>query len=64
MGDIFSNLSLGFGVVFQMVNWSPAFLGGLSIPIPMNIVLCLIGALVGTPVGLISRIEFSSSQEV
>ena len=28
MGDIFSNLGLGFGVVFQLVQWTPAFLGG------------------------------------
>ena len=46
MGDIFSNLGLGFGVVFQFVQWTPAFLGGASIPIPVNILLCLIGALV------------------
>ena len=48
MGDLFSNLGLGFGVVFQFVQWTPAFLGGTSIPIPVNILLCLIGALVGT----------------
>ena len=53
MGDIFSNLGLGFGVVFQLVQWTPAFLGGTSIPIPVNILLCLIGALVGTLVGVL-----------
>ena len=31
MGDIFSNLGLGFGVVFQLVQWTPAFLGGASV---------------------------------
>src|ERR1700755_61117 len=56
MGDLFSNLGLGFGVVFQMVSWTPAFLGGLSIPIPANILLCLIGALVGTLVGVLPGI--------
>ena len=56
MGDIFSNLGLGFGVVFQLVQWTPAFLGGTSIPIPVNILLCLIGALVGTLVGVLPGI--------
>ena len=56
MGDIFSNLGLGFGVVFQLVQWTPAFLGGASIPIPVNILLCLIGALVGTLVGVLPGI--------
>ena len=56
MGDIFSNLGLGFGVVFQFVQWTPAFLGGASIPIPVNILLCLIGALVGTLVGVLPGI--------
>ena len=56
MGDIFSNLGLGFGVVFQFVQWTPAFLGGVSIPIPVNILLCLIGALVGTLVGVLPGI--------
>src|SRR5438067_13610596 len=56
MGDLFSNLGLGFGVVFQLVQWTPAFLGGTSIPIPVNILLCLIGALVGTLVGVLPGI--------
>src|SRR6201986_3953214 len=56
MGDLFSNLGLGFGVVFQLVSWTPAFLGGMSIPIPVNILLCLIGALVGTLVGVLPGI--------
>ena len=56
MGDLFSNLGLGFGVVFQLVDWTPAFLGGASIPIPVNILLCLIGALVGTLVGVLPGI--------
>src|SRR5712671_1658035 len=35
MAELFSNLALGFGVAFS----------------PINLMLCLIGALVGTPVG-------------
>jgi putative tricarboxylic transport membrane protein len=53
MGDLFSNLGLGFSTVFQFVQWAPAFLGGLSIPLPINILLCLIGALVGTLIGVL-----------
>src|ERR1700742_736753 len=53
MLDLFHNLGLGFSVVFQFVNFSPSWLGGISIPLPMNIILCLIGALVGTLVGVL-----------
>src|SRR6201747_1518997 len=57
MGDLFSNLALGFNVVFQLVPWHPSFLGQtFSIPIPANILLCLIGALVGTLVGVLPGI--------
>src|SRR6476646_3541626 len=56
MSELFSNLSLGFGVVFQFMPWSPAWLGGFSIPIPVNILLCLIGSLVGTLVGVLPGI--------
>src|SRR5665811_1812053 len=56
MSDLFSNLALGFHVVFQFVPWSPAWLGGVSIPIPANILLCLIGALAGTLVGVLPGI--------
>src|ERR1700675_1641409 len=56
MSDLFSNLALGFHVVFQFVPWSPAWLGGVTIPIPGNILLCLIGALVGTLVGVLPGI--------
>src|SRR3979411_2214048 len=57
MGDLFSNLALGFHVVFQFTPWSPQWLGGgFSIPIPINILLCLIGALVGTLVGVLPGI--------
>src|SRR5580765_2515457 len=56
MSELFSNLSLGFGVVFQFMSWAPPWLGGYSIPIPVNILLCLIGALVGTLVGVLPGI--------
>src|SRR5471032_2207067 len=56
MPDLFSNLALGFHVVFQFVPWSPTWLGGVTIPIPANILLCLIGALVGTLVGVLPGI--------
>src|SRR5258705_6899611 len=56
MGDLFSNLSLGFGVVFQLVPWTPSWLSGASIPVPVNILLCLVGALVGTLVGVLPGI--------
>ena len=57
MGDLFSNLGLGFGVVFQFIQWHPTVFGQvLSIPIPVNIMLCLIGALVGTLVGVLPGI--------
>ena len=36
MGDLFSNLALGFHVVFQFVPWSPAWLTALD-PDPVNI---------------------------
>src|SRR5229473_3340188 len=60
MTDLFSNLALGFHVVFQFVPWSPAWLGGVSIPIPANILLCLIGALVGTLVGVLAGIYYGA----
>ena len=41
---------------FSWCSGTPAFLGGLSIPIPVNILLCLIGALVGTLVGVLPGI--------
>src|SRR3984893_5570900 len=52
MSDLFSNLALGFHVVFQFVPWSPAWLGGVSIPIPAHLLLCLVGTLVGVLPGI------------
>src|SRR3954469_10495317 len=56
MFDLFHNLGLGFGVVFQISWWSPWWLYGLSLPISINILMCLIGALVGTLVGVLPGI--------
>ncbi|MGY3075250.1 TctA family transporter [Bradyrhizobium sp. LM6.10] len=56
MADLFHNLGLGFGVVFQISWWSPSWLFGLSLPISINILMCLIGALVGTLVGVLPGI--------
>ena len=40
MLELFQNLGLGFHVVFQFVNYSlPSWLGGFSVPVPMNIML-------------------------
>ena len=39
MSELLSNLGLGLGVVFQFINWNVL---GFSIPIPMNLVFCLI----------------------
>jgi putative tricarboxylic transport membrane protein len=50
MMDLINNLVLGFGVVNQIV-WYDIL--GVSVPVPINVVLCLIGALVGTLVGVL-----------
>jgi len=50
MYDLLANLGLGFGVVFQVTTID---FGILSIPIPMNVVYCLLGALVGTLIGVL-----------
>ena len=57
MGDLFSNLGLGFTVVFQLVDLNLKLFGtNLSFPFPMNIFLCLVGALVGTLIGVLPGI--------
>src|SRR6187399_835151 len=53
--DIFSNLALGFGVVFQFVDLKIAYLN-ITIPFPMNIFLCFVGAMVGTLIGVLPGI--------
>src|SRR5918995_2468470 len=50
MYDLLANLGLGFSVVFQFTFFD---LGIVSIPIPMNVVYCLIGVLVGTLIGVL-----------
>jgi putative tricarboxylic transport membrane protein len=52
--DVFANLGLGFATVWKIVWWSPEFLqGAISIPLPMNILLCFVGCLVGTLIGVL-----------
>jgi putative tricarboxylic transport membrane protein len=53
--DLISNLALGFGVVFQFVDLNIAFLN-ITIPFPMNIFLCFVGAMVGTLIGVLPGI--------
>jgi putative tricarboxylic transport membrane protein len=53
--DLIQNLALGFGVVFQFVDLKIGFLG-ISIPFPMNIFLCFVGAMVGTLIGVLPGI--------
>src|SRR4051795_10599344 len=50
MYDLLANLGLGFSVVFQVTFFD---LGPASIPIPMNVIYCLLGALVGTLIGVL-----------
>jgi putative tricarboxylic transport membrane protein len=57
MHELLSNLYLGFGVVLQFVEWKFTLFGTqLSLPIPQNIFLCLIGVLVGTLIGVLPGI--------
>jgi putative tricarboxylic transport membrane protein len=58
MLDLIQHLGLGFGVVFSTVDLHLdilRFIGlpGLTIPVPMNIFLCLVGAMVGTLIGVL-----------
>src|SRR6187397_2555912 len=53
--DLIQNLALGFGVVFQFVDLKIGFLG-ITIPFPMNIFLCFVGAMVGTLIGVLPGI--------
>jgi putative tricarboxylic transport membrane protein len=53
--DLFQNLAQGFGVVFQFVDLKIAYLN-ITIPFPMNIFLCFIGAMVGTLIGVLPGI--------
>jgi putative tricarboxylic transport membrane protein len=53
--DLIQNLALGFGVVFQFVDLKIAYLN-ITIPFPMNIFLCFVGAMVGTLIGVLPGI--------
>ena len=45
MWDLFGNLGLGFGTVLRVVEVAIPGLG--SLPLPLNIMLCFLGCLVG-----------------
>jgi putative tricarboxylic transport membrane protein len=52
--DIFSNLLVGFAVVFRIANVD--IMPGdavFMVPLPVNVLLCLIGALIGTLIGVL-----------
>src|SRR5215468_8693157 len=54
MLDLIQHLGLGFGVVFQFVDYKFTILGHtFTIPMPWNIILCLIGAMIGTLIGVL-----------
>src|SRR5215470_6544192 len=54
MLDLIQHLGLGFGVVFQFVDYHFTLFGqGFTIPMPWNIILCLIGAVIGTLIGVL-----------
>ena len=53
--DLIQNLAQGFGVVFQFVDLKIAYLN-ITIPFPMNIFLCFVGAMVGTLIGVLPGI--------
>src|SRR5260370_1865176 len=54
MLDLLHNLNLGFGVVFAFV-WTHFTILGFEfwLPVPFNILLCLIGAVIGTLIGVL-----------
>src|SRR5260370_25248344 len=57
MLDLLHNLVLGFSVVFQFVDYHFPFVGqACTIPVPWNILLCLIGAVIGTLIGVLPGI--------
>ena len=53
--ELLQNLAIGFGVVFQLVDWTVPVLG-ITVPFPMNIFLCLVGAMIGTLIGVLPGI--------
>ena len=55
MMDLYANLALGFGTVWKVV-WLPWAAAGLSIPLPINLILCFFGCLVGTLIGVLPGI--------
>jgi putative tricarboxylic transport membrane protein len=57
MTDLIAHLMLGFGVALQVIEWKLNIFGTiLTVPVPMNIFLCFVGAMVGTLVGVLPGI--------
>src|SRR3954469_1287903 len=57
MEGLFDNLIRGFLVNWQIVYWNLDLFGHvLSIPVPINIFLCFVGAIVGTLIGVLPGI--------
>src|SRR4051794_8206151 len=57
MDGLFDNLIHGFAVNLQIIYWNVHFLGyAFSVPVPINILLCFIGAMVGTLIGVLPGI--------
>src|SRR5262245_50049655 len=55
--DIFNNLIYGFQVAFQFVWWNVDWFGlKRSIPVPTNLLFCLIGVSIGTLIGVLPGI--------
>ena len=55
MLDLYANLALGFNTVWKVV-WLPWVAAGISVPLPINLILCFIGCLVGTLIGVLPGI--------
>ena len=54
MNELLSHLSIGFGAVLASESLT---LFGLTLHLPMNLVYCLIGAIIGTGIGGLDTIE-------
>ncbi len=50
MEGIFNNLGLGFVEVFKLKTF---IIAGMSVPVPFNVLMCLIGVILGTLIGVL-----------
>ena len=51
-GELLSNLALGFQTCVQIV-WMADPIFGLLVPVPINLFWCLMGAIIGTAIGVL-----------